>query len=168
MGDWRKAYKNAPRLTPEERGKVLGVFTAAGGPALAARAIGKSIRHLEYCLDADPELRQQVEDAKAFPAEYAKQTIFEMATLRKEREVVVNGRKVKRQVPAGDVAALIFFLKNEAGWSDRRHISGEIKVSQFSMLVQASYQAPLPAGFEERVMRRLPKEARVALPAAGD
>ncbi len=119
---WRSGMVNKPKRLPDKKeAEVVGVFKACGGNHVAAAAVGISPRKLEYLFAAYPEFKEKCDEAREFAVEHAIVTIYKMGVVSK------------------NIAALIFFLKNKAGWSDRREISGSIDVNVLPRIIEASY-----------------------------
>lgn len=147
-----KVYQTnpVPMLPSDVEQRVLGIYMADGDNVLAARAAGITTRQLLEVIAAHPQFASRVEEARQFPVEYAKMALFKKATRTRvvRRKLKPGGPEQEHEEFDGDTIALIFYLKNRAGYADRRELSGNLQHNHnhFALLVEASYNAQLPAG----------------------
>lgn len=134
----RLALDNTTRTYPlpskQIREQVIGSYKASGGDYHAAQIIGCSVRTLSRLYNAHPDFKQEVDEARKWCVEAGIKRLYDMGN-------------------NGNVAALIFWLKNNANYSDRREIQATVDVNVLPKLLEASMAIPVEAVVEPRKLK---------------
>jgi len=140
------AAKPPPKMIPADANKICGAFTAGANQSLAAAAVNKSERWLQYQVAAFPDLKERFEDA------------------RRAADGLVQSAMFKNATQKNNVAAQIFWAKNRLGWADRNQtqIAGSIDVNLLPGLVERS----LGADVEREAKADLDAHPVITLPPA--
>ncbi len=141
---WKSGYKNRPTRLPEhEMDRVIGSLIAGGNLAVAAHAINRSERWLQYQVQAFPEVKEILENA------------------RRVADGLVQSKLFANAIKSNNVAAQIFWLKNRSGWADRTQIAATIGITALPGLVADSFSPEIETAARQQLAEKPPIDIEV-------